>query len=95
MNQCQIICGMKPLKCPLDKLFDRYRNRSRISFVISTIGEIIKSIKKDDVIPPLSDTKTMPELAKQCQNVRVKYVLSRNFVISTQERSHKEDKQGE
>jgi hypothetical protein len=62
-------------------LFDRYRNRSR-SFVISTIGEIIKSIKKDDVIPPLSDTKTMPELAKQCQNARVKYVLSRNFVIS-------------
>jgi hypothetical protein len=44
-------------------LFDRYRNRSRISFVISTIERGHKEYKEDDVIPPLSDTKTMPELA--------------------------------
>jgi hypothetical protein len=68
MNQFQIICGMKPLKCPSDTI--RSLSES-VSAVLSspTIGESHKEYKEDDdVIPPLSDTKTMPELAKQCQN---------------------------
>jgi hypothetical protein len=85
MNQFQIICGMKPLKCPSDVIRSLSESVSRQFCHLDDRRDHIKSIKKDDVIPPLSDTKTMPELAKQCQNVRVKYVLSRNFVISTGE----------